>query len=75
MSNDTLVVPTTPDKSDQSIPYILDKPTTAAVMRYVYKLSTKQLVSVNRVTEIPTTDDMVNIVNNIAEQEAQPEGI
>jgi hypothetical protein len=32
-------------------------------------------VSVNRVAEIPTTDDIINIVNNIAEQEAQPEGI
>jgi hypothetical protein len=41
----------------------------------VYKLSTKQLVSVNRITSIPTTDDMINTVNNIAEQEAQPEGI
>jgi hypothetical protein len=41
----------------------------------VYKLSTKQFVSVNQVTEIPTTDGMINIVNNIAEQEAQPEGI
>jgi hypothetical protein len=41
----------------------------------VYKHSTKQLVSVNRVTEIPTTDDMINIVNSITEQEAQPEGI
>jgi hypothetical protein len=41
----------------------------------VYKLSTKQLVSVNRVTEIPTTDDMIDTVNDIAEQEAQPEGI
>jgi hypothetical protein len=41
----------------------------------VYKLSTKQLVSVIRVTPIPTTDDMINTVNNIAEQEAQLEGI
>jgi hypothetical protein len=41
----------------------------------VYKLCTKQFVSINRVTEIPTTDGMINIVNNIAEQEAQPEGI
>jgi hypothetical protein len=32
-------------------------------------------VSVNQVTEIPTTDYIINIVNNIAEQEAQPEGI
>jgi hypothetical protein len=32
-------------------------------------------VYVNRVTEIPTTDDIIDIVNNIAEQEAQPEGI
>jgi hypothetical protein len=41
----------------------------------VYKLSTKQLVLVNHVTPIPTTDDMIGTVNNIAEQEAQPEGI
>jgi hypothetical protein len=34
MSKDTLVVLMTLDKSDQSIPYISDKPATVAVMRY-----------------------------------------
>jgi hypothetical protein len=32
-------------------------------------------VSVNRITPIPTTDDMIDTVNNIAEQESQPEGV
>jgi hypothetical protein len=41
----------------------------------VYKLSTKQLVFVNRITSIPTTDNMIDTVNNIAKQESQPEGI
>jgi hypothetical protein len=41
----------------------------------VFKLSTKQPVSVNRVTPIPTTEAIINTVNDIAIQEKQPEGI
>ncbi|OEU05712.1 hypothetical protein FRACYDRAFT_258571 [Fragilariopsis cylindrus CCMP1102] len=41
----------------------------------VFKLSTKQPVSVNRVTIIPTTEALINTVNEIGEQERQPEGI
>ncbi|OEU10829.1 hypothetical protein FRACYDRAFT_246701 [Fragilariopsis cylindrus CCMP1102] len=41
----------------------------------VFKLSTKQPVSINRVTIIPTTEALINTVNEIAEQEKQPEGI
>jgi hypothetical protein len=41
----------------------------------VFKLNTKQPVSVNRVTKIPTTDVIINTVNNIGEQEKQREGI
>jgi hypothetical protein len=41
----------------------------------VFKLNTKQPVSVNRITPIPTTDAIIETVNNIGEQENQPEGI
>jgi hypothetical protein len=41
----------------------------------VFKLNTKQPVSVNRVTIIPTTDAIIKTVNDMAEQEQQPEGI
>jgi hypothetical protein len=41
----------------------------------VFKLSTKQPVSVNRVTIIPTSEATINTVNDIGEQENQPEGI
>jgi hypothetical protein len=41
----------------------------------VFKLNTKQPVSVNRVTVIPTSDATINTVNAIGEQENQPEGI
>jgi hypothetical protein len=41
----------------------------------VFKLNTKQPVSVNRVDIIPTTEAVINTVNNIGEQEEQPEGI
>jgi hypothetical protein len=41
----------------------------------VFKLSTKQPVSVNRVTVIPTNDATIKVVNDIGEQESQPEGI
>jgi hypothetical protein len=41
----------------------------------VFKLNTKQPVSVNRVTIIPTTEATINTVNDIGEQEDQPEGI
>jgi hypothetical protein len=41
----------------------------------VFKLNTKQPVSVNRVDPIPTTDAIINTVNDIAEQEEQPESI
>jgi hypothetical protein len=41
----------------------------------VFKLSTKQVVSVNRVTIIPTTEATISMINGIGEQENQPEGI
>jgi hypothetical protein len=41
----------------------------------VFKLSTKQVVSVNRVTTTPTSESIVQTVNDIGEQEGQPEGI
>jgi hypothetical protein len=41
----------------------------------VFKLNTKQPVSVNRVDIIPTTDAVIKIENDIGEQEEQPEGI
>jgi hypothetical protein len=41
----------------------------------VFKLNTKQPVSVNRITPIPTTEATIETVNNIGEQEGQPEGI
>jgi hypothetical protein len=41
----------------------------------VFKLNTKQPVSVNRVTIIPTTEATIKTVNDIGEQEDQPEGI
>jgi hypothetical protein len=41
----------------------------------VFKLGTKQPVSVNRVTEISVTEAKIKIVNNIGECENQPEGI
>ena len=41
----------------------------------VFKLSTKQPVSVNRVTVITPTADHIKMVEDIAEAENQPEGI
>jgi hypothetical protein len=41
----------------------------------VFKLNTKQVVSVNRVTVIPTSEAAVKIANDIGEQENQPEGV
>jgi hypothetical protein len=41
----------------------------------VFKLSTKQPVSVNRVTIIPTSEATITTVNTIGEQESQPGGI
>jgi hypothetical protein len=41
----------------------------------VFKLSTKQVVSVNRVTVIPTSEATSKVVNDIGRQEEQPEGI
>jgi hypothetical protein len=41
----------------------------------VFKLSTKQPVSVNRVTEICTTEATKKVVNDIGENKNQPEGI
>jgi hypothetical protein len=41
----------------------------------VFKLNTKQPVSVNRVTVIPTSNANIDTVNNIGEQDNQPEGI
>jgi hypothetical protein len=41
----------------------------------VFKLNTKQPVSVNRVTVIPTSEATIKTVNDIGEHESQPEGI
>ena len=41
----------------------------------VFKLKTKQVVSVNRVVTIPTSQSNIQAVNDIGEQERQPEGI
>jgi hypothetical protein len=41
----------------------------------VFKLNTKQPVSVNCITLIPTTKATIETVNTIGEQEGQPEGI
>jgi hypothetical protein len=41
----------------------------------MFKLNTKQPISVNQVTVIPTTEAYTETVNNIGEQEDQPEGI
>jgi hypothetical protein len=41
----------------------------------VFKLNTKQPVSVNRFTVIPTSEATIKTVNNIGEHESQPEGI
>jgi hypothetical protein len=41
----------------------------------VFKLNTKQPVSVNRVTIIPTNEATIKTVDDIGEQESQPEGI
>jgi hypothetical protein len=41
----------------------------------VFKLNTKQPVSVNWVTVIPTTDAIIKTINDIGEGESQPEGI
>jgi hypothetical protein len=41
----------------------------------VFKLGTKQPVSVNRITPIPTTEAIIETVNNVGEQEGQPEGL
>jgi hypothetical protein len=41
----------------------------------VFKLNAKQPISVNQVTVIPATEATIETVNNIGEQEDQPEGI
>jgi hypothetical protein len=41
----------------------------------VFKLSTKQRVSVNRVTAITPTADHIKLVEDIAKAENQPEGL
>jgi hypothetical protein len=41
----------------------------------IYKLSTKQRVSVNRITAITPTADHIKLVEDIAEAENQPEGL
>jgi hypothetical protein len=41
----------------------------------VFKLNTKLPVSVNRVTVIPTSEATIETINDIGEQESQPEGI
>ena len=41
----------------------------------VFKLSTKEPISVNRVTVIPTPQDIIDLVNRMGEKEHQPDGI
>jgi hypothetical protein len=41
----------------------------------VFKLNTKQPISVNQITVIPTSEATMKTVNDIGEQESQPEGI
>ena len=41
----------------------------------VFKLSTKQVVSVNRVVIIPTSEATITAVNHIGNEEGQPEGL
>jgi hypothetical protein len=41
----------------------------------VFKLSTKQVVYINRITEIPTSEATKKIINDIGDEEKQPEGI
>jgi hypothetical protein len=41
----------------------------------VFKLNTKQAVSVNRVTVIPTSEATIKMVDDVGEQESQPVGI
>jgi hypothetical protein len=41
----------------------------------VFKLNTKLPVSINRVTIIPTSEATIKTINDIGEQESQPEGI
>ncbi|OEU05741.1 hypothetical protein FRACYDRAFT_258465 [Fragilariopsis cylindrus CCMP1102] len=41
----------------------------------VFKLSTKQVVSVNRVVIIPTSEATITAVNHIGSEEGQPEGL
>jgi hypothetical protein len=41
----------------------------------VFKLNTKQPISVNRVTIIPASEATIKTVNDIGERESQPEGI
>jgi hypothetical protein len=41
----------------------------------VFKLNTKQTISVNRVTIIPTSEATIKTINDIGENKNQPEGI
>ena len=41
----------------------------------VFKLNTKETISVNRITEIPMSGDFIEKVNQMAIREGQPEGI
>jgi hypothetical protein len=41
----------------------------------VFKLDTKQPVSVNRIPTIPTTEAIIKTVNDIGDGESQPEGV
>jgi hypothetical protein len=41
----------------------------------VFKLNTKQPISVNRITIIPTSEATIKTINDIGENENQPEGI
>ena len=42
---------------------------------HIFKLSTKEPIKVPRVTPAPITDSIIDLVNEMAEEEGQPEGI
>jgi hypothetical protein len=61
-------------RNDLSMHYKLVVLTTGAVMLCLNSTQ-KQPISVNRVVPIPTTEAIIDTVNNIAAQEQQPEGV